>query len=86
MFDEKTRLEISVQHPWCEILNGPGGGSALTDGLYHFARVQPGSLGIENRLTRTHHRGRDEDLIGHLGMLPRAGITHENDGSPHDFK
>ncbi len=51
--------------------------------LHHRLQVQPGLVGVEQRLADADHVAGDQDLVDHLGVLAGAGAALADDRLAH---
>ena len=86
MLRVEARLEIPVEHPGRHVGELPAARGARADASEDVSRIEAGGLRIAERLDRPREAPRYGYLVGHLGMLARAGPALEDRRSAHELE
>ena len=82
MLDKKSWVEVALENSRRQIVQGPTGGCAATDGFEHAVQIEPRLVAIEQTLADTDHRAGDHDLVTEFRLLPSAGPSLMHDLFP----
>ena len=72
VFDKEPRLEVALQHPRRVVGERPRSSCPAANRRERALEVEAGAIGVQQRLADTDHAGPNQDLVDHLGVLPRA--------------
>ena len=75
MVDLEAGLEVAAQDARRVVRQRPRAGGAAGDRVEHALEVEPGPVGVEQRLADADHPAGDRDLVDHLRVLPGAGAA-----------
>ena len=86
MLDEKSRIEIALNHLGRQVVQNPALRGALCNGAQHRGKIQPGLISVQQALAHADDRAREHNLIAHLRVLAIAGSALVDDVLAHGLE